>query len=446
MLHALIVDDDPDFLASLQSVIEAEGLTVTGASSLSEARAALAESTPALIITDLALPDGSGMDLVRDLEGDSGPDVLVVSGEATVDTAVEALRRGALDYLTKPIDHHRLHSVLAHVQRARELKAEVGTLRGELRRLGRFGPLIGSSQGMQRIYDMIARVAPTDAPVFIVGESGTGKELVAQAIHEHSRRRSGPYVAINCGAMPPQLIESELFGHEKGSFTGATQQRRGHFERASGGTIFLDEITEMPIDLQVKLLRVLETNTVMRVGGDTTTKVDVRTIAATNRPTDVAVRDGKLREDLLYRLNVFPIVIPPLRERPGDVVMLAEHFVEQLNQTNGTSKTLSDASRQRLAAHDWPGNVREIKNEIHRAFILSEDVIEVLVASGVRSPSAAPAGPSRTIRIGSTLSDVERQVILATLEHCEGDKRRAAEILGISLKTLYNRLNVYEAV
>ena len=446
MLHALIVDDDPDFLPSLSEVIQAEGFSVAGAASLEAARARMAEQTPALIITDLVLPDGSGMDLVREAEGAQHPDVLVVSGEATIDSAIEALRLGALDYLTKPIDHPRLRTVLAHVQRARELKAEVGTLRGKLRRLGRFGPLIGASTAMQRIYDLITRVAPTDASVFIAGESGTGKELVAQAIHEHSRRHAGAYVAINCGAMPPALIESELFGHERGSFTGATQQRRGHFERASGGTIFLDEITEMPIDLQVKMLRVLETGTVMRVGGDTTTRIDVRVVAATNRPPEEAVKDGKLREDLLYRLNVFPIVMPPLRERSGDVVMLADYFLEQLNQEHGTSKTLSDASRQRLTTPDWPGNVRELKNEIHRAFIMSEDVIETLTAPVERSTAAAPAGPARTIRIGSSLAEVERQLILATLEHCEGDKRRAAEILGISLKTLYNRLNVYEAV
>jgi DNA-binding NtrC family response regulator len=446
MLHSLIVDDDPDFLASLAEIIRSEGFVVATASSLDEARAKLAEQTPALIITDLMLGSASGMDLVREVEGDQFPDVVVVSGEATVDSAVEALHLGALDYLTKPIDHARLKTVLAHVQRNRELKAEVGTLRGELRKLGRFGPMIGASRSMQRVYDLITRVAPTDAPVFLIGESGTGKELAAQAIHEHSRRRSGPSIAINCGAMAPTLIESELFGHERGSFTGATQQRRGHFERASGGTLFLDELTEMPIDLQVKLLRVLETGTVMRVGGDATTRVNVRIIAATNRAPDIAVRDGKLREDLLYRLNVFPILMPPLRERAGDVAMLAEYFLEELNQLEGTSKRLSDTSRERLAKHAWPGNVRELKNEIHRGFIMTEDVVEALPGSGSSSATLSPGGPPGAFRIGSTLADVERQVILATLEHCENDKRRAAEMLGISLKTLYNRLNTYAAV
>ena len=299
---------------------------------------------------------------------------------------------------------------------------------------------------MQKVYDLITRVAPTDASVLTMGESGTGKELVAQAIHDHSRRRTAPFVAINCGAMPAALIESELFGHERGSFTGATQLRRGHFERAHGGTLFLDEITEMPIDLQVKLLRALETGTVMRVGADRTTPVDVRIIAATNCPPEIAVRDGKLREDLLYRINVFPIAMPPLRERSSDVVMLADHFLDELNRANNASKTLSEGSRVRLARHPWPGNVRELKNEMHRAFIMSEGVLEVAVGASERIPVVVSDGPSRNIRIGSSLADVEQQVILATLEHCENDTRRAADVLGVSLKTLYNRLNVYKAV
>ena len=446
-IHSLIVDDDPDFLASLAAVIRAEGFSVATADSIATARTQMSEQLPALVITDLILPDGTGMDLVRELEGDERPEALVVSGEATVDTAVEALRLGALDYLTKPIDHNRLKSVLAHVQRARALKQEVGSLRGELRKLGRFGPMIGASRQMQRVYDLVARVAGTNASVLIAGESGTGKELAAQAIHEHSRRSSGPFIAINCGAMPPTLIESELFGHERGSFTGATQMRRGHFERASGGTLFLDEITEMPIDLQVKLLRVLETGTVMRVGGDSTTRVDVRILAATNRPPAAAVADGKLREDLLYRLNVFPIDMPPLRERTGDVVMLAEHFLAELNRAQGTSREFSESSRERLARRHWPGNVRELKNEVERAFIMSEGEVEILPAAGeATSMVSVPGGGHCNIRIGTSLADAERQLILATLEFCENDKRRCAEILGVSLKTLYNRLNVYEAV
>ncbi len=460
-MHALIVDDDADLLASLAEVIKAEGFEVSTAMSVADAREKLCTLTPALIITDLTLPDGNGMELVREAAGDQNPDVLVVSGEASIDSAIEALRLGALDYLTKPIDHPRLKSVLAHVQRARELTQVVGSLRGELRKLGRFGPLIGGSRAMQQIYDLITRVAPTDASVLVVGESGTGKELAAQAIHDHSRRRTGPFVGINCGAMPAALIESELFGHERGSFTGATQLRRGHFERASGGTLFLDEITEMPIDLQVKLLRALETGTVMRVGGDKTTRVDVRIIAATNCMLETAVRDGKLREDLMYRLNVFPIAMPPLRDRSSDVVKLAEHFLEELNRAEGTSKRFSDASRERLVQHSWPGNVRELKNEVHRAFIMAEDTIHVTAPTG-ESPSVGVAntengassastsstsgGPIRNIRIGTSLADIEREIILATLEHCGNDKRRAAEILGISLKTFYNRINVYKAV
>jgi DNA-binding NtrC family response regulator len=290
---------------------------------------------------------------------------------------------------------------------------------------------------MQQVYDLMGKVAPTDATVFITGESGTGKELVAQTIFELSNRRLKPFLPVNCGAIPQTLIESELFGHERGSFTGATQLRRGCFERAAGGTLFLDEITEMPIELQVKLLRVLESGSVVRVGGDEPVKVDVRLIAASNRVPAEAVRDGKLREDLFYRINVFPIVLPPLRQREGDALLLASQFLDALNASNGTSKTLSAAAQARVRAYPWRGNVREVKNELQRAFIMSDQVIEFpdLIVER-ESPSLQAEG-------GGSLDESERKLILATLEQCGGDKKQAAQILGISLKTLYNRLHVY---
>jgi DNA-binding NtrC family response regulator len=283
--------------------------------------------------------------------------------------------------------------------------------------------------------------------VFVTGESGTGKELVAQAIAEFSARRHRPFVPLDCGAISPTLIESELFGHERGSFTGATQQRRGHFERASGGTLFLDEITEMPVDLQVKLLRVLESGSLTRVGGEARIPVMVRLIAASNRPPQEAILAKKLREDLFYRLNVFPIVLPPLREREGDAELLADHFLEAMNRSEGTTRKLSPAARDRIRAYPWPGNIRELKNELQRAFILAEKVIEFEgLESAQRQATRNNSGEERMPEVGGSLEDAERQLILATLERCGGDKKKAAEILGISLKTLYNRINLYAKI
>jgi DNA-binding NtrC family response regulator len=333
---------------------------------------------------------------------------------------------------------------LANLARTRELSREVGALRGELRRLGRFGPLIGASDRMQEVYDLVAKVAPTDASVFILGETGTGKEMVAQTLHEMSKRAKQPFIPLNCGAVSPNLIESEVFGHERGSFTGADRSHKGHFERAHPGTLFLDEISEMPIDLQVKLLRVLETGTILRVGGSEPLQVDVRVIAASNRKPEQAVAEGKMREDLLYRLNVFPVQLPPLREREDDVMLLAEHFLEDLNrESEAPPKRFTKAALDRLRAHSWPGNVRELKNVIQRAFILAPNDIGVdALPLGVVEERL---GSSLVIRVGTPVDEAERRLILATLEHCAGDKKKAAEILKISLKTLYNRLNVYKA-
>ena len=444
MLRALLVDDNEDFLTGLAEIARQEGFTVSTAGSLKEARDHLAREPVDVAVLDLSLPDGLGTELLQELKDTAGTDVIIMSGAATVDSAIEALRLGALDYLTKPLDMRRLRAVLTNAARVRSLKEMAGALRGELRKFGRFGQMIGNSPQMQKVYDLITRVAPTDATVFITGESGTGKELVAQAIVELSSRRHRPFIPLDCGAIPPTLIESELFGHERGSFTGATQQRRGHFERASSGTLFLDEITEMPIDLQVKLLRVLESGVLTRVGGETHIPVAVRMIAASNRPPREAIAASKLREDLYYRLNVFPINLPPLRDREGDVLLLAEQFLEAINTSEGKAKRLSAKARERIQAHSWPGNVRELKNELQRAFIMAEEVIELDGLESGPHPAAAPRSDAqRPPQVGGSLDDAERQLILATLERCGGDKKRAAEILGVSLKTLYNRLHLY---
>jgi DNA-binding NtrC family response regulator len=332
--------------------------------------------------------------------------------------------------------------VLRHAKKTSALQQEIGVLRDELRRLGRFGRILGNSPRMQVLYDQLTRVAPTSATVMLIGESGTGKELAAQTVHELSRRRDAPFLPLNCGAVAPQLIESELFGHERGSFTGADRQHKGFFERANGGTIFLDEITEMPAELQVKLLRVLETNTITRVGGTQHIASEVRVICATNRDPEKAIGDGKLREDLYHRLNVFPIRLPPLRERDTDTEQLAQFFLDDLNQAEGTNKTFSRDALVRLYQHSWPGNVRELKNYVQRSFIMADDVIECDVVVAEAAPKTDD-GTTITIRVGTPLEEVERRVTMATLAYCGHVKRKAAEILGVSLKTLYNRLETY---
>jgi DNA-binding NtrC family response regulator len=306
----------------------------------------------------------------------------------------------------------------------------------------RFGRLYGNSAAMQDVFAMIGRVAPTEATVLITGESGCGKELVAHSIHDLSARRSGAFIAVNCGAIPQNLIEAELFGYEKGSFTGANRQHAGCFERARGGTLFLDEITEMSPEMQVRLLRVLETGKFARIGGDRELAADVRVLAATNRDPASAVRDGVLREDLMYRLAVFPLHLPPLRDREDDAELLAEHFLQELNAGSDTQKRLSRGAVEAIRRHAWPGNVRELRNAVHRAFILADDMVELNLGS-LACPEAR--GRKLEFAVGTQLADMERQAIFATLDHCRGNKRQCAEMLGVSLKTLYNRLAAYHA-
>jgi len=400
-----------------------------------------------VILVDLQLPDGKGVDLLTNEQVSIHSEIVVITGNATVESAVEAMSDGALSYLTKPLDPSRLKSVLASVSRTRAFKAEVRLLREQLRKFGQFVHLVGSSPAMQKVYDLIERVAQTQASVLLSGESGTGKELAAHTVHSLSRRREGPFLAVNCGAVVKSLIESELFGHEKGSFTGAEAIRHGYFERAHGGTLFLDEVSEMAPELQVKLLRVLETGTIVRVGASEPIAVDVRVIGATNRDPLKAVTSGVLREDLFYRLNVFPISMPPLRERGDDIELLARWFLDSVNTRDGTQKRWSAAALHALRDHHWPGNVRELKNAVERAAILADETIgtELLPVLSARVPFH-PTGAEAAVHIpiGSTLEAGERILILATLARFDGDKKRTAEALGISLKTLYSRLAVYQ--
>jgi two-component system, NtrC family, response regulator AtoC len=445
MPRALLVDDDKKSLSALAEWVTGEGFEVKTAATLAEAREALADGPFNVMLIDLQLPDGSGIDLICELEQPLQMEILMITGYGTVDTAVQALKGGAVDYLTKPVDLKRLRKSLAHVRDAAELRDQVTELRGELRRLGRFGCLLGASPPMQQIYDLIARVAPTDASVFVTGETGVGKELVARMVHTLSRRSKKPFLPINCAAVPPNLMESELFGHEKGSFTGADRQRKGIFERADGGTLFLDEVSEMPVELQAKLLRVLETGMVTRVGGEQPEKTDVRIVAATNRDPEQAVGAGQMRQDLLYRLNLFPIKVPPLRERGSDVKLLAEYFLGELNQADAQvpNKALSTEAVDALIAYPWPGNVRELKNVIERAFILGPERIgaEDIPLSGRLRPERPGSGLE--FNVGMSIAEMERRMIMATLEKLQGNKREAARVLGIGLKTLYTRLSEY---
>jgi DNA-binding NtrC family response regulator len=453
--HTLIVEDDADSARMLAALVAREGHSVATAPTLADARRLMAMRSPDLLLLDLHLPDGNGFALFADKDLLSDTEVVLITGQATVETSVEALRLGAADYLVKPVQPGHLQNLLSRLVRPSELQAQLSALTETSRNTGRFCGLIGTSEPMQQVYQQIARVAGTAVTVFIQGESGTGKELAARAIHDLSRRREQPFLAVNCGAISPQLMESEIFGHERGSFTGAERQHRGFFEQAHGGTLFLDEVTEMPPSLQVKLLRVLESGVFMRVGSAQVLQTDVRVIAATNRNAEEAVARGDLREDLLYRLNVFPLLLPPLRERRGDIPFLAQSFLDELAEQEAPhTKYFTAGAKERLAAYDWPGNVRELRNVVQRAWVMTsgDEIGEAWLLSPTRpasgaappAPLADAAAPQLSIRIGTSLADAERELILATLAHCGGHKERTAAMLGISLKTLYNRLKEYQ--
>jgi len=435
MPNALVVDDDPATLSLLSSLLERRGFSTRTAASLAEARENL-EPPPDICMVDLRLPDGDGTELLRGgLAARS--DFVVLTGHATVESSVAAMRLGAFDYLAKPLTAGALDRLLARFGRSPRTGEDAGH---------RTPAIVGESPEIKRLQQTLARIGPTDATVLIIGESGTGKELIAARLHELSPRARGRYLALNCGAVSPNLIESELFGHEKGSFTGASRQHAGYFERAHGGTLFLDEITEMPLELQVRLLRVLESRRVSRVGSSESIPVNVRVIAATNRDPQEAVDQRKLREDLLYRLQVVPIEVPPLRKRAGDVRVLAAHFLTDLNRTAKEPKTFSESMLARLEQYYWPGNVRELFNVVQRAYIMTTG--RVISDPGplhgpVWSPDAGREAPL-TVRLGDSLCDVEQRLILHTVRHCR-TQDEAARMLGISTKTLYNKLRLYES-
>jgi DNA-binding NtrC family response regulator len=441
----LVVDDEPTEREGLARLVGQWGYEVETASSGEEALSLIESQHPAVVLTDLVLPEMDGLTLLQKLkETGRPPIVLLVTGHATVETAVEAMRHGAFDYLTKPVDATRLQVLLEKSIEQESLSREVNFLRHQLRQKGSFGQLVGQSKGMQEVYRWIELAATSTAPVLVSGESGTGKELVARTVHDLSNRRNKPFVAINCAAIPETLIESELFGHERGAFTGATERRLGCFELADGGTLFLDEIAEMDSNTQAKLLRVLQEGNFRRVGGKTEIQVDVRVVAATNRVPTEALAQGQLREDLFYRLNVFSILLPPLRDRRDDIPLLVKTFIDEFNrQDNRQVRGLSNDAERELERYSWPGNVRELRNVVQRAVVLSgtgmidsEHLPENILRS-MPPPSAPRPGTIMPIR------EMEREAILRALEETSQDKRRAAQLLGISLKTLYNKLAKY---
>ena len=442
--RVLIVEDDPATRTGLAELVQAWGFHTEEASDGEEAMRKVTTFRPAIIVSDLVMPRMGGLELLRALQ-DQLTDLtfILLTAQGTVESAVGAIKDGAYDYLSKPVDPQRLQILLQKAVERQETLREVRHLRRQLREQGSFGRIIGNSAGIRTVYRVIEQSAPTSASVLISGESGTGKELIAQTIHELSPRATFPFVAINCAAIPETLLESEIFGHEKGAFTGASDRRTGVFELAHRGTLFLDEIAEMMPATQVKLLRVLQERIFRRLGGRQEISVDVRVIAATNVIPHDAVNNGKLREDLYYRLNVFALELPPLRERREDIPLLVQTFLTEFNKTNGKAiRAVDQDAMYILERYPWPGNIRELRNVIERATILADsEFIEpkhlppTLISRGEESL------PTMTIAPGTTVDEAERRLIVLTLEHTRNNKTRAAEILGISLKTLHNKLN-----
>jgi len=449
MAQRVLVVDDELSRNGLRQLLVKWGYEVDeaadGLSALEKARTFL----PRVVVSDLVMPGLDGLGLLRALQEELPfASVIILTGHGTVETAVAALKEGAYDYLTKPLDVPRLRILIQKALEKAETVREVTLLRRTLKEVWGYGQLVGASPAMREVFRLLELAAPTSAPVLLSGESGTGKELAARTLHELSPRHRAPFVPVNCAAIPETLLESEIFGHEKGAFTGALERRVGCFELAHGGTIFLDEVSEMTPSTQAKFLRILQDGMLRRLGGKAEVAVDVRVVAATNKDPEKAIREGVLREDLYYRLNVFSISLPPLRERREDLSLLVRAFLEEFDaKYDKRVKAVDEAVLEILRRHPWPGNVRELRNVLERAVIAcTADVI---------TPAQLPAGlshcaePGQTdfvrLPVGTNLADVEREFILKTLAAVEGNKTRAAELLGISVKTLYNKLNLYGA-
>jgi DNA-binding NtrC family response regulator len=451
-LKILIVDDEEPARQGLTALLARWGYDVDEAADGQEALAKAAAGLPSVVISDLVMPKMDGLELLRALKSDVPfASVILLTGQGSIETAVIAMKEGAYDYLTKPVDVARLRLLIPKAAERGEALREVALLRRKLSQVWGMGRLVGTSHGMQEVYRLIEVAAPTPAPVLISGESGTGKELVARTLHDLSPRAKGPFVAVNCAAIPETLLESEIFGHEKGAFTGALERRPGCFELAHEGTIFLDEIAEMNPGTQAKFLRILQDGTVRRLGGKTEIKVDVRVLAATNKDPVKAIQEGSFREDLYYRLNVVSLALPPLRERREDIPALVQAFIEEFNaRYDKRIRSVDESVLSGLIAQPWPGNVRELRNTIERAIIVCDgDVIlpkHVPPAPSLRAiPDSGDSPDSVSFRVGTSLEDAEKALILKTLAANGNNKTRAADVLGISLKTLHNKLKAYGA-
>jgi DNA-binding NtrC family response regulator len=453
-VKVLIVEDEPHALMGLAELISGWGYqTETARDGIEGWEKALAWD-PAIVVTDLKMPRMDGIGLLTKLAESPSSNVAVVllTAQGSIQTAVDAMKLGAYDFLEKPVDATRLRTILANATRQRATEIELEVTRRQLRNTGILGSMVGSSKSMREIFALIEQIAPSNVSVLITGESGTGKEMVARTLHDLSPRKGRPFLAVNCAAIPETLIESEIFGYEKGAFTGALERRAGCFELATGGTLLLDELGEMPINTQAKLLRVLEERKLRRLGARSEQDVDVRVLAATNRDPQDAVTQGHLRSDLFYRLNVFHIHMPPLREHIEDLHQMADAMVHEMNQKHSRRVSgLSDAILDRMLAYDWPGNARELRNTIERAVILCPDGAPLDPSHLPRTfgTSQLPVPPRMNdanvvpVRVGTTVDEAERMLILRTLESTGQNKTRAAEILGVSLKTLHNKLKEY---
>jgi DNA-binding NtrC family response regulator len=444
----LIVDDEESARRGLCELVASWGYEAQMAGDGVEALSVINDSPPMVVITDVIMPRLDGFQLLSRIKEDHPyTAVIMLTGQGSVDAAIRSVKEeGAFYYFEKPIDTRRLKLVLGKAAEYSKARRENVLLRRQLHQYGAFGDMVGNSAGMREIYSLIEQVAPSSASVIITGESGTGKEMVARTIHKLSPRCDQGFIAINCAAMPETLMESELFGHEKGAFTGASDRRLGCFEIADKGTLLLDEIAEMAFVLQAKLLRVLEDKTVRRLGSTREINVDVRVVAATNKEPMKAVRAGTLREDLLYRLNVITIKIPPLREHKDDIPLLAQHMVEELTRRHRrTARLISEEAMELMTAYRWPGNVRELRNCIERAVVIcdGEQIERRHLAPHILGGEPSPSADALIIPIGIPLDEVERRVILTTLARSDYNKTRAAEVLHISLKTLHNKLKAY---
>ncbi|MBP1624621.1 MAG: two component, sigma54 specific, transcriptional regulator, Fis family [Acidobacteria bacterium] len=443
----LVVDDEAAMREVLKMRLQEWGFEVCLAEDGLEGKELAESDDPDIVISDVIMPQVSGMDLLRLLKaGDPDRPIILVTAQASIDLAVDAIKQGAQDFVTKPIDYAKLKMILEAAQQEIDLRRESRRLSSQLERGAGFGDFVGTSKLMREVYDLISSIAHSDASVIITGESGTGKELAARTIHELSARSKGPFIAINAAAIPENLMESEMFGHERGAFTGATGVQSGRFELANRGTLFLDEIAEMPLALQPKLLRVLEDRRVRRVGGSQEFQVDVRVLAATNKEPRNAVESGKLREDWFYRLNVFTVALPPLRVRKSDIPLLAQAFIQEFNaKHNQHVESCRIEALELLKAYSWPGNVRELRNIMERAVILAKGPwIEPshLPAYLLNSPTSE-SGSKIVLPMGVTAAEAEKELILRTLRLTGNNKAEAARQLGLDVKTIRNKLKAY---